>query len=54
MKKGSQGLTDNMEAVKGSFLLKPLFKKKKRKELKENAVEQQKKEDKKEENSQQK
>jgi phospholipid/cholesterol/gamma-HCH transport system substrate-binding protein len=31
MKKGTQGFSENMEAAKESFLLKPLFKKKKKK-----------------------
>lgn len=37
LKKGSQGLSENMEAAKSSFLLKPLFKKKKKKDDKEDA-----------------
>jgi phospholipid/cholesterol/gamma-HCH transport system substrate-binding protein len=35
LKKGSQGLSENMDAAKESFLLKPLFKKKKKKDEKD-------------------
>lgn len=54
LKKGSKGLSENMDAAKESFLLKPLFKKKKKKEEKENAENEKNKQEKKEEKNDQK